>query len=718
MGRTLVIVESPNKCKTIQGYLGKDFVVKASAGHIRDMPEREMGVEAPDYRPKYEVTDRAKRTVKELKELAKEAPEVILATDADREGEAIAWHLKDALGLKDPTRITFNEITEPAVKAALKAKRKIDNNLVAAQEARRVLDRLVGYRVSPALSDIAGDRLSAGRVQTPAVRLIVEREEAIESFKSVDHFGVELVFSANTPDQWAATWNFKPLLSPDVEQPYWLDKAFAEKVAKVRAVKVAKVEQKRRQQQAKAPFSTSTLQQVGASRLKMKTKAVMEAAQRLFEGVGGDHGWITYHRTDSVNMSDEGAGMVWELLKAKGLGDYIPEKKNTWKEKGDTQGAHEAIRPTDFTVESLDGIEGVGKDEARLYRLIWERAVASQMAAKVDDVTTVDLEAVDEVDGRAVVFRASGAVPVFDGWARIAALAKDNEDDEDEEGGKVLPPLSEGQALTADDGRAVAKKTEPPARYTEATLVKALEDNGIGRPATYASIIDTVIHRRAYAVPDKKGRLIPSKVARDQVVGVLRGRFAFADVEYTRDVEKILDDIAEGKAKYKAVVTAIDAQLSQELAKLETAGLIVIHNCPNCGKRLYRREGKSGHFWACSGYPECKTTLPDENGKPGAAPEAYSGPTYPCPACGKDMVPKRSGDKVFWGCTGYPECKTALPDDGGKPAAAHECPKCKAVLKQLVASKGPTKGKPFWLCPNRDCDFKAADAGGKPVLKG
>lgn len=715
MGNKLVIVESPSKTKSIEKYLGPGYVVKASFGHIRDMPQRSMGVEAPNYRPTYELTDKGKKTVKTLKALAKDADEVILATDPDREGEAIAWHLKEALGLKDPTRITFNEVTKDAVNAAIQHKRKIDGKTVAAQEARRVLDRLVGYRVSPAISEIAGEPLSAGRVQSPAVRLIVEREEAIEAFTPTDHYGVELYF----PEAWSAQWYFKPLLAEDAEQPYWLDKAFAEKVAGLKQVRVSKIEKKRRSRAPKPPFTTSTLQQVGASRLKMKTREVMDAAQKLFEGVG-DGGFITYHRTDSCNMSDEGAAKVWAALKDKGFDGYIPDAKNTWKEKGDAQGAHEAIRPSNLAVESVAEHYGENSNEARLYRLIWERAVASQMKPKEEDVTTIELTALEELDGQSMMFRTSGAVPVFDGWTRITSNDKDNEDEDDEDEAGTLPALAEGQELTAERGEVKAKQTQPPNRYTEATLTKALEDNGIGRPSTFASILDTVIYKRAYVVADKKGRLSPSEVARKTLIGSLRGRFAFADLDYTRNIETTLDAIAAGKAKYKDVITAVDQQLDKELAQLERDGLIVVHNCPECGSRMVKRPGKSGHFWACTAYPECKTTLPDVDGKPGAAPEAYTGPTYPCPTCSSDMVPKRSGNNIFWGCTSYPECKTTLPDAEGKPAPAFKCPQCSSLLRQLTARKGKNKGKKFWVCTgtqDKDCKFTADDNKGNPVLE-
>lgn len=644
--KNLIIVESPNKIKKLGALLDGEFTIMASVGHIRDLPEKSMGVEAPDYRPQYVVT---KPDVVQKLIAASKGADVILATDPDREGEAIAFHLREVLGLKNPKRVAFNELTGKAVRAAIASPRLIDENLVHAQEARRVLDRLVGYRASNSLSNAAGQRLSAGRVQTPAVRIVVDREREIEAFRSVDYYAVEALFNSDGIE-WAATWNFKPYLEGDAA--LWTDRDFAASVAALRNFKVAGIEKAEKNRGAPAPFTTSTLQQAASIKLKMKPARTMELAQNLFAD-----GLITYHRTDTPNLSEEATGEIWAYLRDNDMAAYVPASRNTWKAKEGAQEAHEAIRPTHFNDRKPDIKDA---DAARLYELIWLRAVACQMKAEVFDVTTIRLESLDVLlNNSRPEFIASGRVQRFDGWRKLTG--EDAASEDAEEVGQGLPALVEGEALTATGGKVVDKKTKPPARFSEASLIKELEAQGIGRPSTYASIMAT-ISTRCY-VAEEKGRLIPTALG-CKVVDALVGKFAFAELSYTRGIEADFDQIAEGKSSFKAVVSAADSLLSEELGKLDGAEVGEVHPCPDCGKPMRRKKGPSGYFWGCSGYPDCKQTMPDKDGAPGAV--------HNCPECGKSLrklVAKKGPNtgKPFWSCSGYPDCKYSADDKKGVP---------------------------------------------------
>lgn len=702
-GTTLVIVESPNKIKKLQGYLGDGYKVMASVGHIRDFPASGWIPLAPDYEPFYEVTDK-KDVVKRLKEAAK-VNDVILATDLDREGEAIAYHLQEVLKLKNPDRIAFTEITKSAIEKALQNRSKINLPLVRAQEARRALDRLVGFRVSPKLADITGERLSAGRVQSPALRLIVDREREIENFTATTHYGVKLTLSTDAK-QWAAEWDFTPLLS---DGECWLDRAVADEVAALDSFTIKGIEQKEATRKAPAAFTTSTLQQGASVALKMRPGMTMDKAQNLFAA-----GLITYHRTDAVNLSAESIESIRALLKAEGMEDCIPDTPNQWKEKDSSQGAHEAIRPADFN-DNGDGIEDA--QERALYRLIKARAIASQMKPAVVAVTTVTLESTGKVSDRAQLFTSKGKVPVFDGWTRLTA--NDNTDEEQEEGGgQALPPLSEGMSLTGS-GDVVEKQTKPPGRYSDASLVKRLESEEIGRPSTYAAIIGN-LYNRGYVGEGANQRITPLPPA-FVLVDILVGKFSFMEYEYTRNIEAELDRIANGQSDYKTVLKAADGQLSEELGKVASLTIGERHECPTCDDGVLRkRPGKHGAFWGCSNYPDCKTTFPDDDGKPGEKkePAAYDGEVHPCPTCSKPMVPRGAEGAKFWGCTGFPECRTTLQDDKGKPASFHACPECASPLRQMTAKQGKNKGSKFWSCTGfPKCKYSTQDDKGKPVLK-
>lgn len=669
MGKKLIIVESPSKAKHIQPMLGSGYQVMASVGHVVDLPKKKMGVSAPKYNPEYDIVK--PDVVKRIRAAAKEADEVILATDPDREGEAIAWHLQTLLKIKDAKRITYGEVTKKAILEALAKPRKINMKLVRAQEARRVLDRLTGYRVSPVLSDMAGMKLSAGRVQTPGVVLVVQREREIRNFVSTTHYGVLARF-AQAGKEWSAAWDFKPLFK-NKEEKYWVDRSYAESVAaKATDFTVSAVERKKRDRKAYAGFTTSTLQQAASSALKFKPKKTMDVAQQLFEGAGNSgHGLITYHRTDSPNMSDEAIAELWGHLRGEGMGDYIPAVKNVWKAKAGSQEAHECIRPTHFDVRHPDGLNA---DQAKLYDLIWKRAVASQMKPQVLDDTLIEL-LTNEINGIPQRFTARGSVELFDGWTRVysgkddfSAKEKDQEDDAQD-----LPVLKNGQHLRPEKVELQKKNTQPPSRYTEAALVKKLEDEGIGRPSTYAAIMET-LHYRQY-VTDEKGKLVPTQTA-FVVVDALSGRFRFADLGYTRAIEAELDNIIEGKAEYLTVVAGVDHQLDDELAALRGDSSLVgeQHPCSRegCTGILRRRTGKKGAFWGCSNYPNCDETRPDEDGKPGEKKE-FAASGFVCPECGKSLrrlqATKGSNKgKSFWGCTGFSDgCRFTAEDAKGSP---------------------------------------------------
>lgn len=548
----LVIVESPGKVGKIREILGAGHEVVASVGHVRDLPDKgDIGVEPPTFRPRYVLTERGAEVVARLKPAAARAGEVYLATDPDREGEAIAWHLQQSLGLKQPRRVTFPEITAVAVRRAMAEPRQIDVKLVAAQEARRALDRLVGWMVSGALARQGGAGLSAGRVQSPAARLVVERERQIEAFASTRHYGVEITFPNGEGGPWAALWRVKPHLLPG--QEYWLDHAFAERVSRLRGFTIETFTEVEESRAPPAPFTTSTLQQVASSRLKLRPKATMEAAQRLYE-----QGAITYHRTDNPNLSDEAVVAIWR--RARELSLEVASQPRRWKAKDGAQEAHEAIRPAHFQAEEA----GETDAERRLYALIRERAMASQLADARFKVRKAVLLAAEPLDQTAIRLDASGRTRIFAGWMALAADEGPSPEGEDAPADNPVPVLQLGQILGATAGRVLEKKTKPPPRYTEATLVKALEAEGIGRPSTYAAIMETIV-RRDYVTVDGKRQLSATSKGM-MVVDALCGRFAFIELAFTREIEEELDAIAEGRADYRSVVARLHDQLVEEIA--------------------------------------------------------------------------------------------------------------------------------------------------------
>ena len=660
----LLIVESPGKVKKILAFLGPSFRVMASVGHVRDLPVKEMGIEPPDFKLKYEPTARGREVLVKLKTAVKDAEAVYLATDPDREGEAIAWHLADALKLKSPKRITYSEITEKAVKAALAKPRAIDMDLVAAQEGRRALDRLVGYLVSPALCRQTAMKLSAGRVQSPAVRLVVERERAIREFKVTVHYGVELIFEAmeHITEGWQAAWLPKQGWLAEGEE-YVLDKALAERVAAIRSLIVVDCQESESKSAPPPPFITSTLQQAASAALKLSPKKAMEAAQKLYE-----NGRISYMRTDSPNLSEEA---IAEIRSWAGQRDLpLPPKPRTWKSKEGAQEAHEAIRPTHFDIEEA------GEDDTQkvLYRLIRLRAIASQLEDAVFAVRVLTLEG--ETDGKKAIFEARGRMLIQPGWK--ALVARDQTEESEAEAENQVPKLAPGRRLTAQDGKVVTKKTKPPARFTEASLIKELENRGIGRPSTYAAILENIIGLKGYLRLEKRN-LIPTETG-ERVADALTGNFQFMEYDFTKEMEDSLDAIASGKSVYLPLMREQDGLIRREIDRYIAA---TSPNCPVCGRALRHmvraetKEKRGYNFWACSGYPDCPATFADAGGVPGERQDTKPKPQasgFKCPNCGGDLIRRTGASQKtgkafdFYSCSGFKAgCKATFDvkeDDG------------------------------------------------------
>jgi DNA topoisomerase-1 len=699
----LVVVESPAKAKTINKYLGRDFKVVASMGHIRDLPKSKLGVDVDnDFAEEYVSIESRKKVIKELKDAAKDASDIYVATDPDREGEAIGWHLTQELKGKRRKihRLTFNEITKKAVQDALKHPRAIDEKMVDAQRARRVLDRLVGYKISPLLWDKVRRGLSAGRVQSVALKLVCDREREIEAFVPEEYWNIFARLAGPQPPEFEAKLlkrggeaikvvneeQSKAVLG-DLEGASWT---------------VSSVTTKERKRHAPPPFITSKLQQTS----RFPVKKTMMIAQQLYEG-GIDipnltGGLITYMRTDSVRVADEALAAVRNYIKGAFGDEFLPEKPNFYKSKADAQDAHEAIRPTSLEHDPESVKQYLTPDQYSLYRLIWNRFVASQMPPAVFDETTVDATAGD------YLFRVKGTVPKFAGWMATYGLnpgedaeAKDKEaeakeGDDDGAVSGVLPPLKEGDPLELKALRPEQKFTQPPPRFSEATLVKELEENGIGRPSTYASII-AVLQDREY-VNKIEGRFKPSALGR-MITDLLTASFDdIIDVDYTRSLEDDLDKIEQGKANYSKTLSEFYKKFKKDLARAGKEmidlkkGIEIGEACDKCGSPMLKRVGKFGPFIACSAYPECTNTREVEQQEP----ESENGEEEiePCENCGRPMAVKRGRFGQFLACTGYPECKTTrkliATKQGGLKAAKpdqildEKCPRCGAnlVVKQ------------------------------------
>ncbi|HEX8747678.1 MAG TPA: type I DNA topoisomerase [Pyrinomonadaceae bacterium] len=697
MGKNLVIVESPAKAKTINKYLGNDYLVMASIGHIKDLPSKGLGVDVEkNFEPTYElIPDSKKRNnrkiVTELKRAAKEADAIFLAADPDREGEAICQHLEEEIVPKRPKkptyRVMFNEITKRAVQDAFKEPRQVDRNLVDAQQARRVLDRLVGYKVSPLLCRTVGGRLSAGRVQSVALRMVVEREREIEAFVKTEYWTILANLSSKLPPAFDArlfkveektvkTSNFdQELKKNEILIGTEAEAGEIVREAEQQSYTVTDVTTKERKRNPVPPFVTSKLQQEASRKLGFAVKKTMMLAQKLYEGVElgaeGSVGLITYMRTDSTRVSDAALGEVRDFIGTQYGQPYLPEKAVHYRSKKGAQDAHEAIRPTDVT-RTPDALSRyLNKEELKLYRLIWQRFVASQMTPALFDQTTIDIEA-----GR-FTFRATGSVQKFDGFLKVYQEGRDEKPEDDEEAERTLPLVEKGERLRLNAVKPEQHFTEPPPRYTEATLVKALEEKGIGRPSTYAAIMTTILDREY--VEKVESRFHPTALGttvNDLLVASFDDLF---NETYTARMEEELDEIEEGKLAWTAALHEFYEKFAKDLKNAEKQmraakqqAIPTDETCENCGAGMVIKFGRFGQFMACSNYPECRTTREiarSSNGETesSAAGQGESGADKQeagaegeeesCELCGKPMALKRGRFGQFLGCTGYPECR-------------------------------------------------------------
>lgn len=708
MAKGLVIVESPAKAKTIQKYLGSGYDVEASLGHIKDLPKKSLGVDLDnDFETEYVVIPGKEKVVAKLKKLAKSADAIYLAPDPDREGEAIAAHLAEELGgdsvdgkkkKKNPIsirRVTFNEITKRAVQEAFKHPRDIDVNLVDAQQTRRVLDRLVGYQVSPLLWDKVRRGLSAGRVQTVALRLIVERDREIKAFNKEEYWTIDAHLQGQKPPAFDARFvgiGDEKTPIPNGEEAEKIKAALEQADWAVRSV-----ETRERRRSAAAPFTTSKFQQDASRKLRFSVKRAMMIAQRLYEGIdlGGEEGTvglITYMRTDSPQVSNDALAEVRELI-GKDFGkEFLPESPNTYKSKKTAQEAHEAIRPTSVARHPDEMKQYLQEDEYKVYKLIWQRFVASQMNPAVFDQTTVDIDAIPKTGDTRYRFRVTGSVLKFEGFLKVYEESKDTKDEEDEALKHKLPVLTEGQKLTLKGLNPEQHFTEPPPRFNEASLVKELEERGIGRPSTYSAIIST-IQERQY-VQKSGGKFIPTEigmVVTDLLVENFKDIF---DPMYTARLEEELDEIEDGKERWTDALKDFYKKFEKDLHYAEKHMENVKRmekptdeKCERCGSPLVIKWGKHGSFFACSSYDKTdpnSCTFTKEN--PIDLPDLDSADVQEttqeeyCENCGRPMVLKRGRFGQFMACTGYPDCKTTRRLDQGKKVPdiplGEKCPQC------------------------------------------
>jgi DNA topoisomerase-1 len=694
MAKSLVIVESPAKAKTINKYLGRGYSVQASYGHVMDLPKKNLGIDTENgFEPTYEVIPGKVKVINELKKAAKASDAIYLAGDPDREGEAICAHLAEVLGKtkadrKKIFRVMFNEITPKAIKAAFEKPGQVDTNLVDAQQARRVLDRLVGYKISPLLWDKVRRGLSAGRVQTVALRLIVEREMEIRAFKPKEYWSIHALLAAGAPPAFEAKLHRYKGEEIEVNNEAEAQKVLAD-VEKATWL-ISGVVQKEKRRFAAPPFTTSKLQQAGYNRLRYTAKRTMMLAQRLYEGVElGDEGsvaLITYMRTDSVRVSNDALDQVREHIGSAYGPTYLPEKPNFYKSKKDAQEGHEAVRPTDVA-RTPDSVRKYLEDDMfKLYQLIWQRFVASQMVPAVFDQTTIDIAVSD------YQFRATGSVMKFEGFlAAYQAAVEDDDKDPDDADARTLPKVSEGERLTLEKIRPDQHFTEPPPRYTEATLVKELEEKGIGRPSTYASIISVIVERE-YVNKDQ-GRFTPTMLG-EKVSGLLVKSFEdIFDVGFTARLEEELDEIEEGKLPWRDAVKefwdrfTVDLDRADEEMLSYKAGIATGLKCEKCGGgEQLERISRHGFFLGCSRYPDCDFTRDLSEATEPVDPNAPPKIEY-CDNCGKEMQIKRGRFGVFLACTGYPDCKTTkrlmsgtkIPRQPDVPLDEN-CPTCTSQL--------------------------------------
>ena len=761
-------MESPTKAKTINKYLGKNYVVKACIGHIKDLPKKDLAVDIEhNFEPHYEVIEGKKKLVAELKQAAKKVDNVYLAADPDREGEAICFHLQEELqdkknGGAHIYRVMFNEITKKAIEKAFEKPGQVNNNLVDAQQARRVLDRLVGYKISPLLWDKVRRGLSAGRVQTVALRLIVEREREIRAFLKREYWTIDAELAAKKPPVLTARLIKQNDETPEVGNQETADGLVAQLEGADYIVKSVGTREKKRN--PVASFITSTLQQESSRKLRFSVKRTMMLAQRLYEGIEigkeGGVGLITYMRTDSTRVSDDALKDARDYIAERYGKEFLPATANVYKSKKDAQDAHEAIRPTSmaYTPEVVE--KHLAEDEMKLYRLIWNRFVASQMMPAVFDQTTIDVSAKGK-NGFDYTFRATGSVLKFEGFLKIYQEGKDQTDEDDEELKHRLPAVTEGEKLKFRAIKPEQHFTEPPPRYNEATLVKKLESDGVGRPSTYASILSTILERE-YVQKDG-GRFQPTELGMVVTDLLLESFDDIFDVKYTARMEQELDEIEEGKIDWRASMAEFYEKFDHDLKHAEEhmtdikrMEKPIDEACPKCSKGLVIKWGKHGSFIACTGYPDCTYTreltvdLPDVD----KVDLTEQGDEEYCENCGRPMVLKKGRFGTFLACTGYPDCKTTKQIGGtqkkadqpldekcpqcgnnmvmktgryGEFTACSNYPTCKFVKQKTIGVKCPEcsegevverrskKGKTFYGCHRYpECNFVA---WGKPIAE-
>lgn len=685
-GKKLIIVESPAKSKTIEKFLGKNYMVYASMGHLRDLPKSQLGVDVNDnFKPLYALLTTRKKTIDELIQAADNSSGVYLATDPDREGEAISWHLAHILNLnpEECTRITFNEITENAVNEAIKNPRHINMNMVNAQQARRVLDRLVGYKLSPLLWKKVCKGLSAGRVQSVAVRLVCEREEEIEKFVPEEYWSIEGEYSckdSNGKDNIlkAELTHIagKKVEISNEEMAFNIKSALLNKIGYIQ-----KIERKTRSRKAMPPFTTSTLQQEGVKKLNFPAKKTMLIAQHLYEGMDigslGHVGLITYMRTDSTRIAKEFQAATKEYITNRYGAEYCPTKPNIYTSKESAQDAHEAIRPTslELTPEILESY--LSRDELKLYTLIWNRFLASQMMPQINEVMSINI-AVDDY-----TLRTSGSKVLFKGFSLVY-------EEQNKENENILPNVSENAAVENVNIEALQHFTQPPPRYSEASLIKTLEERGIGRPSTYAPILDTIIGRNYIEKIDKQFH--PTDLGKIVVEFLIKHFDSIINVNFTAELETELDEVAEGKTTYEEIMREFYTAFEKELLEANSADKVKIadeesdEECELCHNKLVYKFGRYGKFLACSNFPECTFTKP-----------INISTGIECPKCHKGEIIERKSKRgrVFYGCNQYPHCDFTM---WNKPIA-ETCTECGALMEEKSYKNGTVKKQ----CSNEDC---------------
>ncbi len=686
----LVILESPSKAKTVKKYLGDGYDVIASTGHIIDLPKSKMGVDIEnDFAPQYVNMKDKSEIIKELKKRAKSSDTIYLATDPDREGEAIAWHLSHLLNIDEKAlvRVTFNEITKSGIQSGMSNPRCIDNDVVDAQQARRILDRIVGYKLSPFLWKKVRRGLSAGRVQSVAVRLIVDRENEIRSFVSQEYWSIDAKFIASSSKRAFAA----KLAEVNGEKIELTNETQANEIlARLEGADyiVTGLKKSQRKKQPAPPFTTSTLQQEASRKLSFQARRTMKAAQELYEGIEvpgmGAVGLITYMRTDSLRISDEAKAAAADLIKDMFGAEYLPEKQRTYRSKNNAQDAHEAIRPTTVTLTPDKVKPALTNDQYKLYKLIWERFMASQMQNAVLDTVSVDITAGD------CLFKASGYSVKFDGFTKLYEESKDGESEQ----GGALPAITKGEKLKAKEVAGNQHFTQPPARYNEASLIKELEENGIGRPSTYAPTISTILDRH-YVERESGNQLKPTSLG-EVITELLKDHFDnIVDVKFTAKMETELDNIEKGSVNWVQVLKSFYGKFAKTLEKAEAdmeGKRVKVPDeptdivCEECGKNMVIKIGPFGKFLGCSGFPECKFTKKIVNETGGN-----------CPNCGKKMLAKKSKKgKPFYGCEDYQNCNFMTWD----LPITEKCPECGRTLFKKTGKLGKI------YCAKEGCSYE------------